>query len=160
MAKYHNPEVHKSIALFKAQNPEYSIRQIAEIFNLPQHVVRYAIDKYVDDISLLMNNSKGTAIANKVLCKYIDETQELKNQISLVITQLHNNDKLSPSNRINLLRKVVSIKKMLQSIELQNHLSRVDAEIIKAIILRFLPKATDEDIIKIYNEEVTKLKNK
>ena len=77
-------------------------------------------------------------------------------QLHTALAQLDSEKKMSSLTRIAALDKLAKIRKTAQSIELERHLKRADADIIAAIIRRYEPEATSEDIIKIYREEIEK----
>lgn len=151
-------ELMKSIALYKAENPYKNIAEIANHFKVSYHRARYSIDKFAKDISLLKGNAKGRTIAAKILSKTEDEIDLLKNQTALILAQINVNDKMPVLQRTELLTKITKIKKMIQEFELESHLKRADANIIAAIIKRFLPDASNDEIIKIYYEEIRKMR--
>lgn len=155
--KYENTEKLKAIALYKAENPELTIKECAKKFNVIEHTARYAIDKYANDVQLLKGNSKGRIIASKVLAREMNEAELLKKQVAFILAQIEVNDKMPVTQRTELIRKVLTIKKAIQEIELESHLKRADAILIAAIIKRFLPEASNDDVIKIYREELAKL---
>lgn len=156
--KYDKKEMLRAIAVFKAENPAITIYELAKKFNVKYHQARYAIDKYSKDISLLKGNSKGRITAAKILSENLNEVELLKKQLAFIIAQVDVNDKIPAVQRIDLLSKIAKIKKLIQEFELESHLKRADANIIAAIIKRFLPDATNDDIIKIYYEELKKIK--
>jgi hypothetical protein len=152
-------EISKSIALYKLENPESSISDIAKKFKVKDHVARYAIDKYAEDTQFLKLNKKSKIRASRIIADISSDTELLRKQLSFVIAQLETNDSMPLTARVEFLTRIIRIKVQLSNIELQNHLKKADATIIAAIIKRFLPDATNEDIIKIYNEELIKSKN-
>jgi len=154
-----NKEEIKSIALFKANNPTSTIKEIAEIFNVKPHQVRYAIDKYTDSAKLLKGNKSGRVQASKMIAKKISDIVLFNKQLGFVISELDNDDKMPLKTRIDYLYKITKMKTFVQEVELESHLKRVDAAIIGGIIKRFLPDATNEDVINIYNEELHKWQN-
>lgn len=149
----------KAIALFKANNPTSSIKEIAAMFNKKPHQVRYAIDKYTDAAKLLKGNRSGRVQASKMIAKNISDIVLFNKQLGFVISALDNDDKMPLKTRIDYLYKITKMKTFVQEVELESHLKRVDAAIIGGIIKRFLPDATNEDVINIYNEELHKWQN-
>ncbi len=147
----------KKIAIYKAENPATTIAAVAKKFKVPYHKARYAIDKYAEDVSLLKGNAKGRTIASKILAENSDEVELMKKQAAFILAQIEVNDKMPVPQRTEILAKVARIKKVIQEFELEAHLKRADAGIIAAIVRRFQPDATNDDIIKIYREELAKL---
>jgi hypothetical protein len=72
--------------------------------------------------------------------------------IDKAVTALDSDTSITGIELVQMLDKVASILKVDQQISLQGHLKRADATIIAAIIRRYEPEATDEDVIRIYRE--------
>ena len=150
-------ETLKSIAVYKAENPDVPLTQVAKIFRVPYHKARYAVDKYANAAIFLKGNTRGRIAAGKIIASHADETSLMKRQTAYILAQIEVNDKMPVAQRTEILSKVARIKKLISEFELEAHLKRADAKIIAAIIRRFLPEATDEDVIKIYREELAKI---
>ena len=62
--------------------------------------------------------------------------------------------------RINIIDKskildiIARIQKQLKAQEIEAHIKRTDAQVIARIIRRYVPDATDTDVIKIFREEL------
>lgn len=155
-----NGEILKQIVVYKSDNPEKTLSEIAEKFKVGYSSVRYAITKYTKDIGLIkLAGKRDKQKAAKILSSHLSEEDILKCQLEKIVGELNLTDDLALPTRIELLGKVLTLIKRLQTIELSNHLKRADADIIIAIIRRFKPEAAKEEIIKIYQEETEKLKN-
>lgn len=99
---------------------------------------------------------KGRALQSEFMADSIDQIAVLKKQLNFILAELENNQKLVLSARIDMLYKAMRIRVHIQQVELESHLKRADADVIAMIIKRFLPDATDDQIIKIYTEEYQK----
>lgn len=154
-----NSETIKKIALHKVNNPDQTHAEIAEIFNVKSHVVRYAVDKYSESIQLMKSNRKGVYEQTKFIAGSYQDIELLKRQLNFCAAQLENDQNMAIANRVDMLYKIMRIRMFLQSVELESHIKRVDADIIGRIVRRFQPEATNDDIIKIYQEEYVKWAN-
>lgn len=154
-----SPEILKKIALHRANNPDQSHKKIGELFKVPAHVVRYAIEKYAQSIELMKSTRRGVFEQTRFIAGNYDNIELLKNQLNFCAAQLENDQKMAISSRVDLLYKIMRIRMFLQSIELESHIKRADADIIARIIRRFMPQASNDDIIKIYQEEYVKWAN-
>ena len=157
--KKSDSELLKKIALHKVNNPDHTHRKIAEIFGVKPHVVRYAIEKYAQSIELMKSTRKGIYEQTKFIASSYDDLELMKRQLNFCAAQLENDQNMSIANRVDLLYKIMRIRMFLQSVELESHIKRADADIIARIIRRFLPEATNDDIVKIYQEEYVKWAN-
>lgn len=156
-----DPALLKEIALYKALHPKTTYAFLEQKFSVPMHVVRYAIQKYAEfslQAELMKSTKKGRIIQSEFVADNIDQIAILKKQLNFCLAMLENENKLALASRIDLLYKAMRIRVHIQQIELESHLKRTDALLIAAIIRRFKSNATDEEIIKIYNEEIEKIK--
>lgn len=146
------------IAKFKEKNPEYTIPEIAQQFKVSYGQVKGAIDRY--NKGLLGRSTQGNYQKKKILeiLKTQNDETVFKEQYNMALAQLSDEKIATSGERIKLLDQLVGIRKVLQQIELEGHIKRADAGIIKAIIRRYEPNASDDDIIKIYREELEKWK--
>jgi len=147
-----------AIAAFAAQNPAMSAPQIAAHFQIPVHQARYAIKKFAHEANISLRSAEGRSAAARLLEPSTDEPDAIRKQIRLTLAELDANPKMSPASRAEILFQITRIRQHLQSTELQAHLKRADAQIIKAIIKRFKPDVTDDDVIAIYSEDIEKLR--
>jgi len=85
--------------------------------------------------------------------------QRMRTALSEALTDLENS-KLQVDDRITNLRNLSIIDERLHEREIESHLKRYDAQLIKALIRRFIPEVTDEDVLKIYREELAKMQVK
>lgn len=162
---YNNPETMKAVAVWKSNHPESTIAELAERFRLKPHQVRYALNKYAEDAQLMKNTRAGRKAAAGALMgqspdRPADESalELLNNQLALILTQLECDDAMPVMARVQALNTATRVKRLLQSMTLQHHLKRLDADIIAAIIRRYNPNVSDTEIIEIYNEELANLR--
>jgi hypothetical protein len=144
------------IAKWIQKNPTLSIKDAALQFEVSYHQALYAHRKFV------AGGFRGVAKPRKRV-KPINDLVESSNPIDLINQQLHfglaeltKDSKMGASERIKLLESSTKITKDLQHISLKNHLKRADADIIASLVRRYEPNATDDEVIKIYYEEVAK----
>ncbi|MEP7217949.1 MAG: hypothetical protein ABI876_03485 [Bacteroidota bacterium] len=78
---------------------------------------------------------------------------EFERLVRRAIGELKNAKNLPPAEYIGLLDKLADILKTGQQMSLQNKMRGVRADVTAAIIRRYEPNATDQDIIRIYDEE-------
>ena len=152
-----NNELAKQIAVFKLNNPTCTVEEIAEAFGVKVHQARYAIDKYAENAEFLKSNRKGRRAYARATAESGDTLELMKKQLALIMGELEADEGLVIKTRTQLLYQATKIKMYLQECELESHLKTADARIIAAIIRRFLPDADNDQIIKIYNEEMLKL---
>ncbi len=148
----------KRIAIWKSNNPKATLESLEKKFKVPTHVARYALQKFAGEADLGKATKKGRMMQSKVIANDIDQVDVLKKQLNFCLAELENNNALALASRIDLLYKAMRIRVHLQSVELESHLKRADSDLIANIVRRFMPEATDDEIIKIYNEELAKLK--
>lgn len=163
---YNNPDTMKAVAVWKSNHPGATIAELAERFNIKPHQVRYALDKYAEDANLMKNTRAGRkAVASALIGngspeRPADESslELLNNQLALILAQLECDDAMPVMARVQALNTATRVKRLLQSMTLQHHLKRLDADIIAAIIRRYNPNVSDTEIIEIYNEELANLR--
>ena len=61
--------------------------------------------------------------------------------------------KLDPQEKINIVKSIETIQTKIQQRQLQNSVRRPEAEVIARIIRRFRPDATNQEVVRIYEEE-------
>jgi hypothetical protein len=77
---------------------------------------------------------------------------QLRRAIRHTIAELEQT-RLEPIERVQMIEKLTKAERELQRIELQDHMRRIDSEIYARTVRRFVPDATDQDVVKIYREE-------
>lgn len=153
-----SPEQLKKIAIYKSAHPEISHAKLAKKFGVEVYQARYAIKKYAEDTELMRGTKKGMHVAAKMLHDSTDEVELMKQQLQLCLNELEVNQKITVKVRLDLLYKASRIRQFVQSVELEAHMNRADAELIARIVRRYTPNASNDDVIKIYNEEIAKWK--
>jgi len=152
------PKAHKmtlntrrAIGKYKEKYPNATIGEIAGKYNCTYNQARNAIDQY-NDGQLNRERPKKPDVS-KILASNSGE-ELFQKQYNLSLAWLEKDETMPAGERIMLLDKLAGINKTLQQISLQNHLKRTDAELIARIVRRYEPEASDEQIIKIYHEEL------
>lgn len=144
------------IGEYKEKNPDVNMREIADLFNCTYDQARTAIEKYFDG-SLIKKRKKTEPAVEIDLNK--EPTEIFEKQYRTALVQLDNNKDLPADQRVFLLEKLTKVQKSIQSVKLQNHIKKTDADIIAIIIRKFKPDASNEDIIMIYEEALATWKN-
>ena len=62
--------------------------------------------------------------------------------------------KMSPTEKVKLVKDVEIIQTKITQRQLKGNIRRPDVEVIARIIRRFKPKATNQEIVQIYKEEL------
>jgi hypothetical protein len=148
----------KKIAIWKSNHPEATLSALAKKFSVKEHQARYALQKHAEQSELFRGTSKGRMMAAQMLQGEHDDLEVMKSQLQLCAGILETDQKLAVASRVKILYQMARIRQFLQSVDLEAHIKRADAEIIVRIIRRFLPDASNDDAIKIYNEEIVKWK--
>jgi hypothetical protein len=107
----------------------------------------------------MQNTKKGRQIVGSLISDVIKEEDVIKNQISTILSELETSTDMVVSTRLKLMNEYLTLKNKVTALTLQKHLKSIDADLIARIIRRFKPSASNEDIIKIFNEELAKAKN-
>lgn len=146
----------RKVAIFCESNPKVKQIDVARKFGISVNQVIYACEQYrTGKLGLKYKRVKKPADV------VINSTPEelLQQQYHLALAEMDTHKQLPVETRVNLLDKIIGMKKTLQSMELQAHIRRVDAELIGIIIRKFKPSATDDEVIKIYHEAYTEFKS-
>jgi hypothetical protein len=151
-------ELAKKIAIWKSNHPEATLADLAKKFSVKEHQARYALQKHAEGSELLRGTKKGQHLAAQMMQSENDDLDVMKTQLQLCAGILETDQRLKITKRVDLLYKMSRIRQFLQSVDLEAHIKRADAEIIVRIIRRFMPEASNDDAIKIYNEELAKWK--
>lgn len=145
-----------SIGRYKERNPSASIREVADKFNVTYDQARNAIQNWK------LGKLKVTPARQKR--KKIQEAKEmptdylLEKQYKTLLAQLDSDDKMPADARAQMLDKLFSMRKTLQQVKLESHLKKTDAQVFSALVRKFKPQASDEDVIAVYREVVESLK--
>ncbi len=157
-AKKLDPLRMKQIAAWKSTHPDMTLKDLSKLFEVSEARVRYALQKY-SDFALMQNTKKGRQIVGSLISDVIREEDVIKNQISTILSELETSTDMVVSTRLKLMNEYLTLKNKVTALTLQKHLKSIDADLIARIIRRFKPSASNEDIIKIFNEELAKAKN-
>lgn len=149
----------KQIAAWKSVHPELSHEQLAEIFECTPAQARYALQKYAELGEMAMATKKGKKVLSSLIKDYVDEDEILDKQIKEILSQLEVETNIAVSTRLQHIKDVLIIKEKAQKLKLEKHLRGIDSDIVAEIIKKFMPDATNEDIIKIFNEAKEKVRS-
>lgn len=143
----------QAIAKFWSNNPSYTAAEVAAANNCTVAQARYL--KQLDDVDALKKpiRKKGRRVVLRAMVDS-DTDELLRKQLKYALAQLEADENINVLERVALVEKCSTIRKITQQTELAGHLKRTDASIIAAIIRRFEPDASDEQVITIYREEV------
>jgi predicted transcriptional regulator len=147
----------KQIAAWASTHKDWTDAEIADLFHVSTSQVRYARQKWSELSDLALNTKRGKEMLGTLISGKIDEREELESQVRLIISQLSADTSMSAGPRLKLMKEVMIIKEKLLKTGLIGHLRGLDAQIVAAIVRRYDPHASEEDIQKIYYEEKMKL---
>lgn len=160
MAKTKAPTIalslRQKIGRYKSKNEKASYGELAEKFNVSYNQARSACIAWKE--GLLKRSSPKSNIKAVEAEKELPADELLEKQYHHAVAQLQANDKLPADERIAMLDKLFSMRKKLQQVKLESHLKKVDSEVFTAVIRRFEPHATDEDVIAIYRQIAEELR--
>lgn len=145
------------IGKYHKNNPHVSIREIANIFNVTYNQTVYAINQYKKGDLHINKRFKRKVNVENILNKNTPE-QLLELQYNQCLAEMTKDDKLDLSERMIYLEKLTKVRKSIIDISIIKHIKTIDAELYARTIRRFVPNATDDLILKIYNEEFEKWK--
>lgn len=157
--EFNTKEKMLQIAILKASHPELSTKELAKKFHTEAHKVRYALQVYGERAKLLGNTQLGNMAASRFIASAVDDVELLRGQLAYCLSQLETNPKMKIGPRIDHLYKAMRVRVYLQDVEIQSHIKSTDAELIAMIVRRFKPEATNDDIVKIYQEVYLQWKN-
>lgn len=80
-----------------------------------------------------------------------------EHQVTVILNKL-SGLKLDPTKHVRLLKELMSMQRALKILQIENAIKRPDAMLIVNIIKRLAPRLSDEDIIKLIEEEKEKIK--
>jgi len=148
----------KKIAIYKSNHPKITLEQLEKKFDVPTHTARYALQKFALEADLGKATVKGRRQLAEMMADDLNEAEVMRYQLNYCLAEMEINKKLALQSRIDLLYKTTRIRMHIQRVELESHLKRADAQLIANIIRRFEPDASDDMVVKIYNEELQKLR--
>lgn len=148
------------IGVYKKKHPYLSYSLIADQFHVEYDQVVYACLKYkAGKLTVCKPSSqKGKLRLARQIASEEEPDNVLALQFRFAISQLEADKDMNVADRVVLLDKLASIRKLIQQIELEGHIKRTDAGVIANIIRRFQPESTNDDVVKIYREELEKWK--
>lgn len=147
----------QQIGKYKEKFPTASYHEIADNFNITYNQARSAcVDYRAGKLHRTKPRPKPKAIDEITDTFSADEL--LERQYHKAVAALESEKNLTVDERIKLLESLFQMRKILQNLRLESFIKRADAGVIKVIIKRFLPDATDDDVIKIYLEAVERWK--
>lgn len=86
-----------------------------------------------------------------------DVRQHLEYEAMKILDELPKK-RINAIERAKIINMVARIQKQLKEQEIESHIKRADAQVIARIIRRFMPAATETDVIKIFREELDRWK--
>lgn len=137
----------RTIARYKEAHPKVSYVQLAKIHACTYEQAREAHKRLLRGE---LKDRRGRAMRSNRPSGDISGT--FRALIDKAVTALDSDRSITAIELVALLDKVASILRVEQQISLQGHLKRADAALIAAIVRRYQPEATDEDVIRIYQE--------
>lgn len=142
------------IGKFCAANKNMPITEVVEHFDRKytyNQVVRAAAKWKAGKLSIkAVKKSQKQRTSETAVLNSVDELFD--KQLKYALAQLDTDSDAPAVERVAALHK-------LQQMMLISHMKRADANIVASIIRRFMPDASDSDVVKIYSEEVAKCKN-
>lgn len=146
----------QTIGKHKDKFPKATIADIAKQYNVSYNQAYKAVkDWQAGDLHRTRPRPKPLKLAESLK---IPADTLLETQYHTAVAGLNSNDKLAVDERVGLLDKLFAMRKTLQQVKLEGHIKRADAVVIAAIVRKFKPEASDEDVIAIYREIMTELK--
>lgn len=146
-----------AIARWKEKYPKATFYEIAEEFNCTYDQARQAWRDYIDGKLTRRKPTRKKINVEDIMTK--DNADEiLERQYHRAVAELEATNSISVEERVGLLEDLFSMRKILQQIKLENYIKRIDAGVIRILIRRYEPEATDDDVIRIYLESVEKWK--
>lgn len=144
------------IGKHKEKFPEITNTNLAVLFNCTYDQARRAVIQYNKG---MLNRGQKRVKSKKTEEIKKDKTPDeiFSSQYHTSLAALESDIQIQAIDRITCLEKLARVRKIDQSIKLSNHIKRADADIIAALIRRYVPEATDEMVISIYREEFAKL---
>jgi hypothetical protein len=103
-----------------------------------------------------LNNLEEMEVNNKNLSDFQNIDEFLQYQLMQCLTDLANSQ-MTASERVKLLKDISAMQRNIEARKLETYMKRPDAVLIIRIMRRFKPELTDDEIIRIYNEEYEKM---
>ena len=141
----------KEIAKYAVNHPGMKLTQIARFFNCTYNQVIFAMKQYhAGDLNRTKPRAKGEKV-EKLMQENNPETM-LEAQFHMAIAQVQSDKKMAADTRVALLEKLFNMRKVIQSMKLERHVKKVDSDILAIVVRKFVPHASEDDIIAIYKE--------
>lgn len=142
----------KNIALYKAQNPDISAAAVAKHFNVTIHQVNYAVRQTKAGKIVMKKTSKVKTAQALFKMKDDGYNKLFEEQTHYILAQLSVDEHLDHFKRVTVLEKIAKARKIQTEQEMQVHLKGMDWDIYAMTIRRFMPNASDKEIIRLFNE--------
>lgn len=142
------------VGKFAAANKNMPLTEVVEHFERKwnyDQVVR-AARKYKEGKLTIKHVTKKKSKQTKETAALNSVDELFDKQLKYALAQLDTDTEAPAVERVAALHK-------LQQMMLISHMKRADANIVASIIRRFIPDASDSDVVKVYSEEVAKCKN-
>ena len=140
-----------AIGRWKRKHPQISVRELCERYDATPRQVRTALQKF--EAGVLIKPNRHNVPRKKINeLKTLPPEELLAGQLAHSIAQLEADAKMDLQLRVSLLDRLTSMIKTMQQVALTGHLRSADAQIIAIIIRRYVPEATDDDVIRLYHE--------
>ena len=138
----------RSIAKFKEQHPRTSFVDLAAHFNCTYDQARDAWRRYQDGELAASPGRRKT----RWVKPSGDPIGTLRALVDRALTALHGDGSLDGVELINLLDRAAPVLRIVQQLSLTGHIKGADALIVAALIRRYQPNATDDDVVRIFHE--------
>ena len=146
-----------AIGKYKNKNPKATYYEIAETYGCTYEQARSACVAFkAGELTRIKSRVKNSDIDEIVESQTADEL--LEGQYHTAVAQLQAETRILVEDRVKLLESLFAMRKILQQLRLESFIKRADAGVIRIIIKKFLPDASDDDVIKIYLEAVERWK--
>lgn len=151
MAKAHKLPVstQRKLAIYKQRHPRTTYVQLQTMFNCTYEQARAAHQRYLaGELGERRRPSSRGPLAPSG-----QPIAELELLVDIALQKLKKDaKKIDVAEMVALIDKISGALRTQQQMSLASHLKRSDAAIIAAIVRRYVPTATDEDVIRIYHE--------
>lgn len=141
----------RRIGQYKQKNPKDTIKEIARLFDVSYQQAYDAVKKF-NDPSWWKSPKRRSVKKPLTIAAENTDDQLLSEEYTYALAQISSDKTMQVHDRVKLLESLTFIRKTRQQLELQQHMKRVDADVVATIVRMFQPEATDEEVIKIYLE--------
>ncbi len=147
----------KQIGRYAENNPHIPITEVATKYKVTYNQAYNAVKRYRQG-KFSENSPRSKKIDTGIIKAKTDADTLLERQYHQAVAQLEADENMPADQRIALLDKLFSARKILQQVRLESHIKKTDASIVASIVRRYEPDASDERIIEVYREELEKWK--